>query len=72
MKTRARQTPTQSCYTPTRRTNVNHENEEAEGLRGPIRTWMAEEAPQNAEEAQKLRAEERLPEPHDAVRQLKG
>ena len=36
---------------------------------------MAEEATQNAEEAEEarmLRAEERLPEPHEAVRQLKG
>ena len=60
-----------------------HESEEAEGLREPIQTWMAEEAPhdaEEAEEAQKLRAEEarmlkaeeRLPEPHDTVRQLKG
>ena len=62
---------------------MNHESEEAEGLRVPIQTWMAEEAPHDveeaeearmlrAEEARMLKAEERLPEPHDAMRQLKG
>ena len=59
---------------------MNHESEKAEGLRGPILTWMAEEAPHDAEEARMLRAEEarmlraeeRLLEPHYAVRQLKG
>ena len=73
--TRVRQIRTQSRYTPTRRTIVNHESEEAEGLRGPILTWMAEEAPhdvEEAEEARMLMAEVRLPELHDAVRQLKG
>ena len=54
---------------------MNHESKKAEGLRGPSLTWMAEDAPhdvEEAEEAQMLRAEERLPELHDAVRQLKG
>ena len=73
--TRERQTRTRSRYPPTRRTTANHESEEAEDLRGLSLTWMAEEAPYDAEEAEEarmLRAEERLPEPHEAVRQLKG
>ena len=40
---------------------MNHKSEEAEGLREPIWTWMAEEAPhdaEEAEEAQKLRGHE--------------
>ena len=55
---------------------MNHESEEAEGLREPIQTWMAEEAEEarmlRAKEARMLKAEDRLLEPHDAVRQLKG
>ena len=52
-------------------TTANHESEEEEVLRGPIQTWMAEEAPQRAEEAEerKLKAEDLNVEPHEAVRQ---
>ena len=51
-------------------------SEEKEDLRGPTRTWKVEEEPQDAEEAEEsrmqLRAEERHPEPHEAVRQHRG
>ena len=51
---------------------ANHESEVEEVLRGPIQTWMAEEAPQRAEEAEerkKLKAEDLNAELHEAVRQ---
>ena len=74
-KTRERQTLTRSRYPPTRRTTTNQKSKEAEDLRGPSLTWMAEEAPHDAEEAEEarmLRAEEQLPEPHEACEAAEG
>ena len=65
--------PTQNLWRR-RRSPPRMRNEEEEGLKEPNLKWRVGVAdPHNAEEAaeaqKNLRAEERYPEPHEAVRQ---